>query len=205
MKGKFTINYLIFREIRKIACVDPIFPVLYLNSLCFPCLEKLITKFPVFPVPWPPWYHLKEFCRYYYDKFQGQHAFKECLRASKVRYYAPNTSSCGIHFSNGKVLRSTHILRLTLRLWFFYLMFAVTQCAPNSIMGHNGTHLFAMSQSQTQSFNVNQALKWTLFISRTHSWHGKGPIGPTLENSRLTRTIANMLSHAPLLPWALKW
>ena len=24
-----------------------------LNSLCFPCLEKLTAKFPVFPVPWP--------------------------------------------------------------------------------------------------------------------------------------------------------
>ena len=23
------------------------------NSLCFPCLEKVRTKFPVFPVPWP--------------------------------------------------------------------------------------------------------------------------------------------------------
>ena len=32
------------------------FPVLSLNSLCFPCLEKVITKFPVFPVPWPPWH-----------------------------------------------------------------------------------------------------------------------------------------------------
>ena len=53
MKGKFTTKYLIFREIWKIPCVVQIFPVLYLNSLCFPCLEKLITKFPVFPVPWP--------------------------------------------------------------------------------------------------------------------------------------------------------
>ena len=24
------------------------------NSLCFPCLEKVRTKFPVFPVAWPP-------------------------------------------------------------------------------------------------------------------------------------------------------
>ena len=24
------------------------------NSLCFPCLEKVRTKFPVFPMPWPP-------------------------------------------------------------------------------------------------------------------------------------------------------
>ena len=24
------------------------------NSLCFPCLEKVRTKFPVFPVSWPP-------------------------------------------------------------------------------------------------------------------------------------------------------
>ena len=31
-----------------------IFPVSEPNSLCFPCLEKVRTKFPVFPVPWPP-------------------------------------------------------------------------------------------------------------------------------------------------------
>ena len=53
--GQFTIKYLIFREIWKIPCVFHIFPVLYLNSPCFPCQEKLIIKFPVFPVPWPPW------------------------------------------------------------------------------------------------------------------------------------------------------
>ena len=28
------------------------------NSLCFPCLEKVRTKFPVFPVPWPPCYNI---------------------------------------------------------------------------------------------------------------------------------------------------
>ena len=55
MKGQFTIKYLICREIWKIPCVVQIFPVLYLNSLCFPCLEKVITKFSIFPVPWPPW------------------------------------------------------------------------------------------------------------------------------------------------------
>ena len=54
MKWQFTIKYFIFREIWKIPCVVQIFPVLYLNSLCFPCLEKVLTKFPVFPVPWPP-------------------------------------------------------------------------------------------------------------------------------------------------------
>ena len=36
-------------------CVSKTFPVLQQNSLCFPCLEKVRTKFPVFPVPWPPW------------------------------------------------------------------------------------------------------------------------------------------------------
>ena len=51
MKGQFTVKYFIFREIWKIPCVVQIFPVLHLNSLCFPCLEKVITKFPVFPVP----------------------------------------------------------------------------------------------------------------------------------------------------------
>ena len=35
-------------------CVSEFFPVSKQNSLCFPCLEKVRTKFPVFPVPWPP-------------------------------------------------------------------------------------------------------------------------------------------------------
>ena len=35
-------------------CVSKTFPVLQQNSLCFPCLEKVRAKFPVFPVPWPP-------------------------------------------------------------------------------------------------------------------------------------------------------
>ena len=40
-------------------CVSEFFPVSKQNSLCFPCLEKVRTKFPVFPVfpvPWPPCY-----------------------------------------------------------------------------------------------------------------------------------------------------
>ena len=45
MNGQFTIKYFIFRIIWKIPCVVQISPVLYLNSLCFPCLEKVITKF----------------------------------------------------------------------------------------------------------------------------------------------------------------
>ena len=48
------IKYFIFREIWKLTCVVQNFPVFYLNSLCLPCLEKLITKFPVFPVPCHP-------------------------------------------------------------------------------------------------------------------------------------------------------
>ena len=35
-------------------CVSKTFPALQQNSLCFPCLEKVRTKFLVFPVPWPP-------------------------------------------------------------------------------------------------------------------------------------------------------
>ena len=35
-------------------CVSKFFPVSEQNSLCFTCLEKVRTKFPVFPVPWPP-------------------------------------------------------------------------------------------------------------------------------------------------------
>ena len=54
MNGQFTFKYFIFREIRKIPSVVQIFLVLYLSSLCFPCLEKVITKFSVFLVPWPP-------------------------------------------------------------------------------------------------------------------------------------------------------
>ena len=54
MNGQFTPKYFIFREIWKIPCVVQLFSVLCLNSLCFSCLEKVITKFPVFPVPWPP-------------------------------------------------------------------------------------------------------------------------------------------------------
>ena len=41
-------------------CVSKTFPVLQQNSLCFPCLEKVRSKFPVFPVPWPPCSFLKD-------------------------------------------------------------------------------------------------------------------------------------------------
>ena len=34
--------------------VSKFFSVSEQNSLCFPCLEKVRTEFPVFPVPWPP-------------------------------------------------------------------------------------------------------------------------------------------------------
>ena len=34
--------------------VSKMFPVLQQNSLCFPSLEKVRTKFPVYLVPWPP-------------------------------------------------------------------------------------------------------------------------------------------------------
>ena len=49
MKGQLTIKYLIFKEIWKIPCIGKIFLVLYLNFLCFPFLDKLITKFLVYP------------------------------------------------------------------------------------------------------------------------------------------------------------
>ena len=35
-------------------CVSKFFPVSQQNSLCFPNLEKVRTKFPLLPVPWPP-------------------------------------------------------------------------------------------------------------------------------------------------------
>ena len=47
-------KYLNFKEVWKIPCVVKNFPVLYLNSPCFPCLEKVMTKFSVFPAPSPP-------------------------------------------------------------------------------------------------------------------------------------------------------
>ena len=37
-------------KIKYFPCVSKIFPVSQQNSLCFPCLEKVRTKFPVFPV-----------------------------------------------------------------------------------------------------------------------------------------------------------
>ena len=43
-----------------------IFLIFLANSLCFPCLEKWTSKFPVFPVfpvPWPPWNNVSP----YYD------------------------------------------------------------------------------------------------------------------------------------------
>ena len=43
-------------------CVSKTFSVLQQNSLCFPCLEKVRTKFPVFPVPWPPCNSAKYSC-----------------------------------------------------------------------------------------------------------------------------------------------
>ena len=49
----------------KIFPVSNIFPVLQQNSLCFPCLEKVRTKFPgfpVFPVSWPPCFILNTTC-----------------------------------------------------------------------------------------------------------------------------------------------
>ena len=39
----------------EIPCVVP-------KSPCFPCLEKVITKLPVFPVPWPPCMNVTTFC-----------------------------------------------------------------------------------------------------------------------------------------------
>ena len=38
-------------------CVSAITLVLHQNSPCFSYLEKLISKFSVFPVPWPPCYY----------------------------------------------------------------------------------------------------------------------------------------------------
>ena len=43
--------------VKNIFHVSKTFPVLQQNSLCFPCQEKVRTKFPVFPVPWPPCFY----------------------------------------------------------------------------------------------------------------------------------------------------
>ena len=44
MKGQFMKKNFIFREIWKIPCVVEIFPVMYLNSLCFPVWKKWLSN-----------------------------------------------------------------------------------------------------------------------------------------------------------------
>ena len=44
-----------------------------LNSLHFPCLEKLTAKFPVFPVPWPPW------CNLYFMPSRWEQSTNQCI------------------------------------------------------------------------------------------------------------------------------
>ena len=56
-------------------CVSKTFPVLQQNSLCFPCLEKVRTKFPVFPVPWPP-------CFFFWQNFLPFRKYLQCLHLS---------------------------------------------------------------------------------------------------------------------------
>ena len=52
--GKKHVFYINEYNQKYFPCVSKTFPVLQKNSLCFPCLEKVRPKFPVFPVPWPP-------------------------------------------------------------------------------------------------------------------------------------------------------
>ena len=43
-----------FLKFKKINILFMLIITVQIFSLCFPCLEKVRTKFPVFPVPWPP-------------------------------------------------------------------------------------------------------------------------------------------------------
>ena len=61
-----------------------------LNSLCFPCLEKLTAKFPVFPVPWPPclcWRCNRLFKSFSFFPFYS----RLCFAKSKYTYKYRNT------------------------------------------------------------------------------------------------------------------
>ena len=51
---KRNVLFVLINTVKNIFRVSRTFPVLQQNSLCFPSLEKVRTKFPVFPVPWPP-------------------------------------------------------------------------------------------------------------------------------------------------------
>ena len=44
----------IFPVLKLNSLCKTIFLIFLENSLCFPCLEKWTSKFPVFPVPWQP-------------------------------------------------------------------------------------------------------------------------------------------------------
>ena len=52
LKNKHT--FYVNNQSKYFPCVSKFFLVSEQNSLCFPWLEKVRTKFPVFPVPWPP-------------------------------------------------------------------------------------------------------------------------------------------------------
>ena len=48
---------MLFAVINTVKNIFPVFqkfPLCYSKIPCFPCLEKVRTKFPVFPIPWPP-------------------------------------------------------------------------------------------------------------------------------------------------------
>ena len=49
--------FALINTVKNIFPVSKNFPVLQQNSLCFPCLEKVRTKFPV---PWPPCFSMQE-------------------------------------------------------------------------------------------------------------------------------------------------
>ena len=107
-------------------CVSKTFPVLQQNSLCFPCLEKVRTKFPFFPVPWPPCFFpfstgFSIFmsagctkCVTHFEKDEGLHRIQ--FFAEQVRH----CPTCPQHNSVGKTENRDTELK-TLTEWIFQL------------------------------------------------------------------------------------
>ena len=52
--------FVLINTVKNIFPVSQKFPCVTTNSLCFPCLEKVRTKFPVFPVLLPPCFSMQE-------------------------------------------------------------------------------------------------------------------------------------------------
>ena len=93
--------------------------MLLLNSLCFSCLEKLITKFRVFPVPWPSWFSLSKNDTTLYTKHSGSpqlfnlHFLKICTQIiqSTTVNWSPSTFKILLQINRGANLRVQFSIR----------------------------------------------------------------------------------------------